>query len=61
LVYDFIPDLKKLNGFVPDKVEGFAIDKNGTGYVVTDNDGVDGSSGETQFFTVGKVSELKVQ
>ncbi|WP_421091163.1 esterase-like activity of phytase family protein [Pseudochrobactrum sp. MP213Fo] len=59
LVHDFIPDLKKLNGFVPDKVEGFAIDKNGIGYVVTDNDGVDGSSGETQFFTIGKVSDLK--
>lgn len=61
LVYDFIPDLKKLNGFVPDKVEGFAIDKNGIGYVVTDNDGVDDSNGETQFFTLGKVSELKTK
>ena len=61
LVYDFIPDLKKLNGFVPDKLEGFAIDKNGIGYVVTDNDGVDDSNGETQFFTVGKVSELKAK
>lgn len=59
LVYDFIHDLKKLNGFVPDKLEGFAINKNGIGYVATDNDGVDDSSGETQFFTVGKVSELK--
>lgn len=59
LVYDFIPDLKKLNGFVPDKLEGFAIDKNGIGYALTDNDGVDDSSGETQFFTVGKVSDLK--
>lgn len=55
LVRDFIPDLKKLNGFVPDKLEGFAITKSGQAYAVTDNDGVDGSSGETQFFTIGKI------
>ncbi len=29
------------------KVEGFAIDTTGTAYVVTDNDGVDDSNGET--------------
>lgn len=55
LVRDFIPDLKQLNGFVPDKVEGFAITKSGNAFVVTDNDGVDGSNGETQFFTIGKI------
>lgn len=55
LVRDFIPDLKKLNGFVPDKLEGFAITKSGDAYVVTDNDGVDDSNGETQFFTIGKI------
>ncbi len=55
LVRDFIPDLKKLNGFVPDKLEGFAITKSGQAYVVTDNDGVDDSSGETQFFSIGKI------
>lgn len=55
LVRDFIPDLKSLNGYVTDKIEGFAIDANGTGYAVTDNDGVDDSSGETNFFTTGKM------
>ncbi|ENS00037.1 hypothetical protein C030_02881 [Brucella abortus 85/69] len=55
LVHDFIPDLKKLNGFVPDKLEGFAITRTGNAYAVTDNDGVDGSSGETQFFSIGKI------
>ncbi len=55
LVRDFIPDLKALNGYVTDKIEGFAIDVNGQGYAVTDNDGVDDSSGETFFFPVGKM------
>ncbi|WP_439272348.1 esterase-like activity of phytase family protein [Pseudochrobactrum sp. HB0163] len=55
LAHDFIPDLKKLNGIVPDKIEGFAIDKNGIGYAVTDNDGMDDSTGETQFFSIGKI------
>ncbi|HEX9808322.1 MAG TPA: esterase-like activity of phytase family protein, partial [Alphaproteobacteria bacterium] len=56
LVRDFLPDLKALNGFVVDKIEGFAIDAAGVGYAVTDNDGVDDSSGETLFFPIGKVA-----
>ncbi|MEI4485272.1 esterase-like activity of phytase family protein [Frigidibacter sp. MR17.14] len=53
-VRDLIPELKSAtNGYVLDKVEGFAIDAAGTGFVVTDNDGVDDSSGETLFWSVG--------
>ncbi|MBE9399493.1 esterase-like activity of phytase family protein [Pontibacterium sp. N1Y112] len=55
LVRDFIPDLKALNGYVTDKIEGFTVDASGKGYAVTDNDGVDDSSGETNFFSVGKM------
>ncbi|GAB5374440.1 MAG: esterase-like activity of phytase family protein [Acuticoccus sp.] len=55
LVRDFVPDLASFNGYVVDKVEGFAIDADGIGYVVTDNDGVDDSSGETFFWSIGKV------
>lgn len=54
-VRDLIPDLKALNGYVVDKVEGFTIDAAGEGWVVTDNDGVDDSSGETLFWSVGKM------
>lgn len=57
-VRDLIPDLKALNGYVVDKVEGFTIDAAGNGYVVTDNDGVDGSSGETLFFGIGPVNAM---
>src|SRR5690606_13327849 len=52
-VYDFIPDLKAAtNGYVVDKLEGFAFDAEGKAYAVTDNDGVDDSSGETLFWAV---------
>ncbi len=51
LVRDLIPDLKTFNGYVVDKVESLAIDSAGTAYVITDNDGVDDSSGETHFWT----------
>jgi hypothetical protein len=46
-VRDFIPDLKATGGYLVDKIEGFTIDVSGTGYAVTDNDGVDDSNGET--------------
>ena len=55
LVRDLIPDLKSTGGYVLDKVEGFAITKDGTAYVSTDNDGVDDHSGETMFFSIGKL------
>lgn len=53
LVRDLLPDLKMSGGYVLDKVEGFAIDKDGMGYAVTDNDGVDDSNGETLFWSTG--------
>jgi len=55
LVRDLLPDLMVLNGYAMDKVEGFAIDAAGTGWAVTDNDGVDDSSGETLFWSVGQI------
>ena len=52
-VRDFIPDLTATGGYVVDKIEGFAVDASGEGFAVTDNDGVDDSSGETLFFSTG--------
>lgn len=52
LVRDLIPDLAANNGYVLDKVESFAIDSTGKGFVITDNDGVDDSSGETFFWSI---------
>ena len=56
-VRDLIPDLRATGGYVLDKVEGFAIDAAGEGWVVTDNDGVDDSSGETLFWSVGPMGD----
>lgn len=59
LVRDLIPDLRAAtNGYVVDKVEGFAIDAAGDAYVVTDNDGVDDSSGETLFLRLGNIAAI---
>lgn len=55
LIRDLIPDLGQLNGYITDKVEGLAILPDGTAWVSTDNDGVDDSSGETMFFSIGKL------
>lgn len=55
LVRDLLPDLKSTGGYVLDKVEGLAISSDGEAFVSTDNDGVDDSSGETLFFSIGKV------
>ncbi len=52
LVHDFLPDMQSFGGYVVDKLEGFAIDVDGTAYAVSDNDGVDDSNGETLFFKV---------
>ena len=56
VVRDLLPDLKKPGGYVLDKVESFSIDAAGEGVIITDNDGVDGSSGETQLIRLGKLS-----
>ncbi|MGX1744076.1 esterase-like activity of phytase family protein [Bosea sp. NPDC055353] len=53
LLRDLTPDLMKAGGYGLDKVEGMTVDKAGHLFVVTDNDGVDDSSGETQFFAFG--------
>jgi Esterase-like activity of phytase len=57
LVRDLIPDLKGDNGPVLEKVEGFTVLYNGDALIVTDNDGVSNSSGETQFIRIKKVFE----
>ncbi|WP_374302114.1 esterase-like activity of phytase family protein [Paracoccus sp. (in: a-proteobacteria)] len=56
-VRDLIPDLRSLtNGYVLDKVEGLAFDGNGDAWIVTDNDGVDDSSGETLLWNAGALN-----
>lgn len=53
---DLLPDLAAPNGFVLDKVESFAVDGEGNAVIITDNDGVDDHSGETQLVRLGTVA-----
>ena len=55
LVRDLIDDLKGPNGLVIEKVEGLTRLLNGDVIMVTDNDGVDGTPGETQFQNLGPI------
>jgi hypothetical protein len=57
-VYDLLGDMKATNGWISDKPEGTAILPDGTTFVITDNDGVDDWSGETQLLRLGDVAEL---
>lgn len=52
---DLLPELKSTGGWVLDKVEGAAVDKEGRLFVVTDNDGVEDASGETRFMRLGTI------
>jgi hypothetical protein len=56
LLRDLLPDLLATKGYAPDKVEGFAVDAAGMAFAVTDNDGIDGSSGETLFMPMGRLN-----
>ncbi len=52
-VMDLIPALESNHGYIVDKVEGLAIFTDGSAWASTDNDGVDDSSGETFFWSLG--------
>nr|MDJ0808152.1 esterase-like activity of phytase family protein [Gammaproteobacteria bacterium] len=58
LARDILPDLQAPQGWVQDKPEGLAVSADGEVYLVTDNDGVDDSTGETQFLHLGEADEL---
>jgi hypothetical protein len=53
VVRDLIPALTSTGGYIVDKIEGLAFDADGNAWIITDNDGVDDSSGETLFLNLG--------
>lgn len=55
LLLDLKPAMLKGRGYVLDKVESLAIDAQGQAVVITDNDAVDGSNGETQLIRLGRI------
>ena len=56
--YDLRPRLTATRGWITDKPEGVGVLPSGRTFVVTDNDGVDGWSGETWFFGLGRYWNL---
>ncbi|WP_051906405.1 esterase-like activity of phytase family protein [Methylomarinum vadi] len=52
LLADLLPTLKASGGMVLEKIEGMTVNEHGDILVVNDNDGVDGSNGETQLLTL---------
>jgi hypothetical protein len=56
LVRDVLPDLRKTNGLVVEKIEGLAVLANGDVLLVNDNDGVDDNNGETWLLNLGKLN-----
>ncbi|QDV46611.1 hypothetical protein Enr13x_65200 [Stieleria neptunia] len=55
LVRDLIPDLLAPGGAIIEKVEGLTVLPTGNALIVTDNDGVEDSNGETQLINLGPI------
>lgn len=55
LARDLMGDLRAANGLILEKVEGLARLASGDTLIVTDNDGVNDHSGETQLLRLGRV------
>ncbi len=58
LLADVLPELASRSIWTAEKLEGFGVTANGMTYAVTDNDGVDGATGETVFFSLGAIQDL---
>jgi hypothetical protein len=57
-MFDLLPGLQAPNGWVQDKAEGLGVTADGKVYMVTDNDGVDDATGETQFQYLGHQNDV---
>jgi hypothetical protein len=56
--FDLLPSMRATHGWITDKPEGLAIARDGRVYVVTDNDGVEDWTGETQLLRLGRVRDV---
>ena len=55
LLKDIKPVLGATTGSLLEKVEGTALMSSGDVYILTDNDGINDHSGETQLINLGKL------
>ncbi|MFH9618655.1 esterase-like activity of phytase family protein [Streptomyces pratensis] len=58
LAHDVLPDLRATRGWTQEKLEGLTVAGNGRVYAVTDNDGLDDSTGETVFLDLGTARKV---
>lgn len=58
LALDVLPELQSFNGWTQEKLEGLTIAADGAVYAVTDNDGLDDATGETQFLRLGSSEDI---
>ena len=56
--FDLLPAMRATHGWITDKPEGLAVARDGRVYVVTDNDGVEDWTGETQLLRLGRVRDV---
>lgn len=56
LAIDVLPRLQALRGWTQEKLEGFTIGADDQVYAVTDNDGLEDATGETQFLRLGPLT-----
>jgi hypothetical protein len=58
LAVDVLPAMQALKGWTQEKLEGLTIGGDGEVYAVTDNDGLDDATGETQLLRLGAASTV---
>jgi hypothetical protein len=58
LAVDVLPAMRASNGWTQEKLEGLTIGADGEVYAVTDNDGLDDATGETQLLRLGRAATV---
>lgn len=58
LAVDVLPSMRALAGWTQEKLEGLTIGADGEVYAVTDNDGLDDATGETQLLRLGAAAKV---
>ncbi len=58
LAVDVLPAMRSLRGWTQEKLEGLTVSSDGQVFAVTDNDGVQDATGETQLFRLGPLKRV---